>query len=117
MIDSLGFQVQECFMSAINQGRAKAVQTLLEHGADSMAKDEFGRTPMQIARQRGKEENVRILKPSRSFYYAKDSMPPTPKVPGLSDRVSADDSGADSDREYAEGASRWRSKPRRNAAS
>ena len=82
-----------------------------------MPKDKVGRTPVQIVRQRGKEENLRILKPSRSLYYANDLMPPTPKVSGLSDHVSADDSGSDSDREYTEGASRWRSKPRQNAAS
>jgi hypothetical protein len=48
-------------LSALRSGDLGVVQMCISYGADVNAKDQYGFTPLQVARMRGQEESVRLL--------------------------------------------------------
>ena len=61
-----GFQGNAPLHLAAMKGRLKAAKVLMQHGADPSLKNEDGQTPLDIARQQGRAELVKLLQGASS---------------------------------------------------
>ncbi|MCJ1361877.1 Ankyrin-3 [Acarospora aff. strigata] len=69
-IDTQTNNIQRLFFAAVERGSVKAVEILIDLGADVLTKDTDGRRAWQLARQADDVEMIQLLKkPIKSFPY------------------------------------------------
>lgn len=60
--------VQPMFFAAVEFGRKKAVETLIQRGADVLKKNPSDQTALDIAKTKGYGEIMQVLRQNKSFY-------------------------------------------------
>lgn len=64
--------IQKMFFAAVELGRVKAVQILLDRGADVLGTNPDGKKARELAKEAGDGDLMQVLKTSKSFHYKVD---------------------------------------------
>ncbi|TKA71820.1 hypothetical protein B0A49_06846 [Cryomyces minteri] len=73
-VDVKGVDIQKLFFAAIELQSATAVEKLLATGADALAKNEEGKTAMDLAKDAGDDDVTHLVAWSKTFYRDEASL-------------------------------------------